>query len=38
MAQWSEELNIPYHTLYTRYTKKWKSKNILFGKGGKTNG
>lgn len=32
MVQWSEELNIPYHTLYTRYVKGWKSKNILFGK------
>lgn len=38
MAQWSEELNIPYHTLYTRYTKGWKSENILFGKGGKIHG
>lgn len=38
MAQWSDELNIPYHTLYTRYTKGWESKNILFGKGGRANG
>ena len=38
MAQWSEELNISYHTLYTRYTKKWKSEDILFGKGGRANG
>lgn len=38
LAQWSDELNISYHTLYTRYTKQWKSKDILFGKGGKTNG
>lgn len=37
MGQWSEELDVPYHTLYTRYTKGWKSKDILFGKGGKCN-
>lgn len=38
MMEWAEDLNIPYHTLYTRYSKGWESKSILFGKGEKVNG
>lgn len=33
LAQWADELHIPYQTLHYRYKKGWDTKDILFGKG-----
>lgn len=32
LAQWADELHIPYQTLHYRYKKGWDTKDILFGK------
>lgn len=30
--QWSNELNINIHTIYTRHSRKWSDKECLFGR------
>lgn len=32
LAEWSEILNLNYHTVYDRYKHGWNTKDILFGK------
>lgn len=32
LAQWASDLNMNYGKLYSRYRRKWKTKDILFGK------
>lgn len=32
LAQWANELGMKYACLYSRYRRKWKAKDILFGK------
>lgn len=32
LKEWASELDISYHTLFSRYQKKWQVEKILFGK------